>query len=374
MRAASAILLRAAVLGTYVWLVLAHMFFFQDFDAGPVNTENATGNLSGLCDRFLTVPTTGAGLGDHLSHYFFGLALSARLGLCFVPDDYAARSVHDSAGYAEPLSTALGLNFTNDRVSAEGLVQLDFATAQNATALHSYPCSTNFSVSIESCPGVYYNWCPHVPAILSGLQYVRRGLSQRASYASTCSDRDTIFKRDYLNVALHIRHLAQEVDGTLYDAEPYGCENCNLAYFQSLQYWISSALGPFRYRVYIFARAWHNATRMWDDIILKSMPESTVVTDMTFTDTLCHWLNADLLITTGSSLSISVGAFSPQPVIVEEANYIAARTGVDRTAQYFLREGESVHMRDGRLEDWQRAELQSEFFFRAGQANRRFLQ
>ena len=340
---------------------LGHLAFFPQHRLyNAFHFRNSLFEARGSCHHFVTVPAGNAGLGDRLGRFFLGLSLSQRfVNVTFLPDNYAGKSEHSDGGYEDAVSLALGLNFS----SGLNLKSVNQSKVRNIRysefiATHDrgeYECGSIFSVDIYSCSDSVGGWCPHHPEVRSGVQYISWVLKSHTMVHSSCSSRATLFTRDYLSIVLHLRTLVNTDFN--FDKEPLMCENCNERYMSKVKSWLANVTRRFRHKIYVLMDT--DKSNAWDQLLKNVFPDALLITsaNVSMTDTICHLLNADLLITTGSSFSATLSAFSSLSTVVEEANFISSRLSAPEISQYVNPLGTGFHMRNGTLMKWQIQEL-----------------
>jgi hypothetical protein len=307
------------------------------------------------CPRFVYIETLKNGLGDQLERLFVGLALIysyPTLNLTMVIEDgFAQKSVHYDHGYSNIMYDVLGLSTDLNRLSA---VRQKYHPREVSIGYHneygaymrrerdlagSFPCNTMQVLDVyDSCQ----SWCPfffsgEMQTVLKPL--LRKSLRNKSTCFKQHGRFNHVLNHTQLNIVWHIR------SGDV-------CHHCDQGrYYTGIYEFIISSFTnsslpiPKHQNVVVHQSQFSpNIPTLFADVpfLVPFSPDN-------LTDVICTFLNADVLIATGSSLPSMIAWFTDeqQPLLFEDVRYDA----VAQKARYMHGnvQQDSIHMHDGAI-------------------------
>lgn len=303
------------------------------------------------CPRFVSCATHEGGLGDQLEQYIYCASVAKLLDAEVIIEGFH-RSVHRGGDEFHEVATLLGINL---RLTTNGVRSLysspplsvtKWISKPDAVILHkavkkgdtSFPCHIMYASDIRSCQAVGDQWCDLAPTFDSfeATQFRLR----RNDAKHECMVRGLGFFRrsteETVNIAWHVR------TGDI-------CLNCdNLTYFEHIFDTLLTV--PSIARAHVLAIDSHDKI---DWLAKSNMFHHAVVyhTNQKLIDTVCRFITADVLVTSGSSFAPFVAAFLPpwSPVVLEERRKEAPATPTS-FIRHFFRATEAILMEGGAIQ------------------------
>jgi hypothetical protein len=364
-----------------LFVVLVNVFLFVNFFRAIAGREESISKLwepllsvNSKCRRFVQVVGNNDGLGDQLERMFVALTLAWRHrddGVTLaLSDDFGKHSMHGS-GYLNVMKGVFGLpmdkirrasaimeKFKPTMINMEGTKFGEYMTHKRKFT-DDTPCDTITVVDIfDACGG---HWCP-----LLWLEQISEGLGELLpeTYARNggyCRRYNMAGASSQLNVVWHIR-VFDHVSAS------HTCRSCKPGYFSGLDTFVGAAVadlnnrstragGVMLTRKDIVVHREVKSTISQTDV-LQPLKNATRIHSEDLKEVLCTLANADLLVTTGSSLPATLVYFLPKhrPVVLEEARltndaYLFG-TNPHKSFPYFpfkhaMPPGRSFHMLNG---------------------------
>ena len=301
------------------------------------------------CPRFLYIDTRHEGLGDQLECLFVGLSLAYKNRnasiTMVVEDTFGHTSNHLKEGYRDIFHNVLGiprklLNITTVRQLyhpkeigigyhdeygeyLNGKRNLDVSLA----------CDTLISVDVyDSCHGwCPFHWSEEMQRILKPL------LRTTLFHTPTCFNSiQPPLLPHVINVVWHVR----SGDICLH------CADSDDQYYRKVQSFLSLVLAglPHQSIVVHLPTFSHRIPSLF-----KSVSNVTLFASENVTHAVCNFLNADILIATGSSFPALVSWFTPhyRPLIFEEQRNAANK--FNSKYQYAIAPEDALRLSDGTL-------------------------
>lgn len=289
------------------------------------------------CPVYLKCNTGGAGLGDQLEHYVYCLFCAKLLNASLLLEGFVrGPTFHHGSDQYRDAAQLLGIEFLGG--NSTGLPEV-YLTMSNVLSLHegtrngsiASSCSIVYRSDISSCPDVG-SWCDFLPfynSLSSVIWKLRRKHATQKCFERGLGLRKSSTK---VNIVWHAR--VGDV-----------CLHCDAGYYTELYTLLlraSPAISsshqlifesqgelPFLHRLNLFENATFNSN-------------STIL------ETICNFMTSDVLLTSGSSLSPFVAAFSLpwSPIVLEERRKEATRES--KMAHHFFNSEQAILLEDGR--------------------------
>ena len=298
------------------------------------------------CPVYFLCNTGPGGLGDQLEHYVYCLYCAKLLNATVIVDGFRkGPTQHLGTSEYHKIARHLGIDFSLTKHGVEHNGQLFHSTLSFADVFSTHqqisngsrtvPCNTLFQSDIYSCPGDSngVGWCDFLPkyeSLKSVLWTLRRNHARKDCFES---ERRTAPALPYVRVVWHVR------TGDV-------CLRCNqVDYFEYLY--------TLLLRMNVFQSYGHDLTFESQGRVdfLENhalFQNATFFHNSSLMDTVCRFLTADVLITSGSSLPVFIAAFAPPwaPIVLEERRKEAQLQST--MAHHFFNEEEAVLLEDGR--------------------------
>lgn len=304
------------------------------------------------CPRFVSCQTGTGGLGDQLEQAVYCIYIATLLDADVILDGFLQSSHRGGSEYRDA-AALLGINlrltvdgarsyFVNPPLSSPPT----WITAPEAEALNSdvrsgkkaLPCHTLYASDIRTCSGVDA-WCdvrPFFNNFDATFFRLRRNDAKQA-----CLDRGLGFTSRGESNAVHISWHIRTGDI---------CLHCgDVSFFQRIYSQLLSVSVIARSHVIAFESShrveWLDNQSMFSRALFYH-------TNQTLFETLCRFITADILITSGSSFAPFVAAFLPplSPIVLEERRKEAGPNEI-RFIHHFFQEHEAILMEDGKIAD-----------------------
>jgi hypothetical protein len=303
------------------------------------------------CPRLFFCNVGTSGLGDQLEHFVYCMYVAKLLGATMIVEGFqrGPTSHHGHTEYrqvAELLGIDFGLTLQGVQQTYPGLqrVELNMPQALELHALlangtQSATCNTLFVSDLNGCPVI--NWCdakPEYDSLKATLWFLRRNNAR-----SACFDAGLGFPPAVaVNMAWHVR------TGDI-------CLRCNdVAYYTRLFTKLEAVIGA---RINLVFESQSEVAFLKNEPLFK---DAVFVNDGTLMQTVCRFLTADVLITSGSALSAFTAAFAPpwSPIVIEERRKEAPERS-SSVAHHFFDDEEAILLEDGQplLSDFELASL-----------------
>lgn len=304
------------------------------------------------CPRFVSCRTGNAGLGDQLEQAIYCGYIATLMDGDAIVDGFSS-SVHRGGEDYRDAAMLLGLNLRLTEAGARSyfsnppLSSAQFLEAQNAEQIYkevqagrrNHSCHVVYTSSIHSCHDSPDGWCDMRPVFDNFLltYYKLRANDARQG----CLDRGLGFPqreptREAIQISWHIRTGDR-------------CFHCNnVTYFRRVYSQLLS--------VPIIARAHRVSIDSHDRVEwLEKDPlfanATFFHTNQTLLSSLCRFVTADVIVTSGSSFAPIVVAFLPPlaPLVLEERRKEVQQYAGGQFAHHFFKPHEAVLMEDGEV-------------------------
>jgi hypothetical protein len=291
------------------------------------------------CPTYFLCNTGGAGLGDQLEHYVYCSYCAKLLNATIVLNGFTGGPIHHQGTREYQIAASLlGIDFSVSKSIVEHLdsVKLNFSQVLSlhheiVNGSHKSACNILYLSDIYSCPGVEFGWCDFLPSYESLKSVIWKLRHNNAK--QKCLDRGLGFKiSSTINIVWHVR----VGDICL------RCDDPN--YFISLYSTLMNASPLFSSHQLVFESQGAVVSLEKHEIFKRSIFYS----NSSLVETICRFLTADVVITSGSSLLPFVAAFAPpwSPIILEERRKEAS---VGREIpHHFFNADEAILLEDGR--------------------------
>lgn len=327
------------------------------------------------CPRFVYSDTGHEGLADQLERLFLALSLSVNyLDMkitVVVPDNFAAASSHTTLGYRNIMHGLLGLphfltmssvNHTYrpiiQKIDQKGDLKEYFRRTKPLYTTSEFPCNTVLAIN------VYYSckyWCPFF--LSEDMHLVKPLLRHIHPRHSLCSNLPYFHKNvqslegpvmtfpvlpDQVNIVWHVR------TGDM-------CLHCSdSSYFDQIYRFIAPAIvgpnasNPVKFKIIVVymegGGGKQNGTRSKGaeiDKLFKNIPNILKFPSPDLPSVVCTFLQADVVISLGSTFPSMVLWFSPQlkPVLLEDVRHWAIE--VNASYLHTTMPRDAFHMQSG---------------------------
>jgi len=304
------------------------------------------------CPRFVYIDfSKQGGLGDQLERFFtaFSLVFLYRDQRITMLTDYGTIGrdsvlfpesnyddvVHNILGFPR---IALNLSFVRKKIrpreiALESLGYYgDFLIGKQNLST-SMQCNHMVVVDVyDSCRA----WCPFVFAeeVESALRPILR---ETRNYSNSCHEFDAPLKRELVNIVWHVR----TGDICLH------CEDIGGLYYQGIYNFISMVLPHGTPHQNIIVHQPDSKHHLAPELF-ERIPNSTHFTSNNVSHAACNFLNADILVLTGSSFPSMVSWFSPhyKPLILQEKRDLKDFNRHSRYP-YIISPGEAIRLDNG---------------------------
>ena len=315
-----------------------------DYNETSVNTK---------CPLFVATNVATAGLGDRLEQAIFARHFARKFRATFVLINGFGKINHEHNGgddYSR-IARYLGVNFLEwSHVEAIykpftlKLNYMELTTLYNDITVHknnSLRCNTILEVTLWSCllnnHTNHYSWChgsseyrendlEEAMMIARGHKIGEKCLRDGLGFPAREANNDSLI------VITHLR------SGDI-------CLGCHLSYFQTLQ---RTLMKSFRFHesnigqsVHLAIEAQVNLT-LFEDPFFKNYDFYLPSQNNSLLDTICRFLTADVLVTTGSSFPMMIAMYGlpSMPIVMEESIKF-------RRARHYLSSSLDVNLVDG---------------------------
>jgi hypothetical protein len=290
------------------------------------------------CKRLFYCKTGEEGLGDQLERYFYCVYMAKLLRIDIsnlIVEGFVGHSVRGHHGMSEYpyIAKTFGIN-VNSNITALGGLQHIHISLPEAEKLHKnfnsntdiVPCSVYYSSDIYSCG----YWCS-LGKEYKAIKHIRGYLQEHGQIAkSKCIEQGyRNFDTEVIQIVWHVR------GGDL-------CLHCDTNYQRKLYEAILPVLvrRNITWNITIESQgdlSWVKKDAMFSQFYLTS--HSTLMA------TLCRFLTANILITSGSTLPLVIAAYAQpwSPIILEECR----KEGTDK---YFFSSDEAILIKEGKLQ------------------------
>lgn len=293
-----------------------------------------------------------AGFGDQLEHSIFCNYIAALLDADAILDGFHPSAHHRGGGEYLEAAALLGLTsrltesgarsyFSNPPLSATQFISAPDAEALNREVRRgkkNHSCFVMYASDIRSCGADA--WCD-MRQVFDNFQLTYHKLRNNDARQG-CFERGLGFLSraplpETVQISWHIR------TGDV-------CLHCN-----DIDYWkrIYSQLLSVPTIAHSHTITFESQFRAeWLEAEPMFANASYSHSNQTLLASICRFITADVLITTGSSLAPFVAAFLPPlaPVVLEERRKEAQNVGESRWAHHFFKPWESFHMEDGQIQ------------------------
>lgn len=268
------------------------------------------------CPRFLLTDIGHQGLGDQLDHYFYGLYWSTKLKIDLLARLSRGNNSHESkpGGHVQILKTILGIKGLSYDWSIDTLqrqiplrfIHYNYQQLENIKSITSIPCGTIITAQIDGCGKTGDKWCwlnyqTHYSKIIWQL---RSHHSKENCIALNLGFSIPETHTRILNIIIHLRN------GDI-------CLHCSLDYFRKILKIVEEVLPATQKKALFIDAAFEMPDEirqfLWDNDVNTFIGSS-------LSDTVCRFLTADILISTGSSFPVTVSMFGLPwtPIVIEE--------------------------------------------------------
>lgn len=275
------------------------------------------------------------GLGDQLEHYVYCLNAAKMLNISYFPPSWPVGKFHPNPEYPK-VAKLLNINISlaprpkadNLKLVALNLEELRVLNSAIATGARAPLCDVMVQTSIRSCNG----WCDfsQTYASLNNVIWLLRCNMAK----QTCQAHKLGFPPNdsNVNVVWHLRN------GDV-------CLHCDrAAYYTDIHARFFNVLPrPAK----LFFESEYSMPFLESEPAFK---DAEFRHNRTILDTVCTFLTADVLITTGSSLPVFVAAFAPpwHPIVIEEMRKeVSEENGA--VFPHFFNEHQAVRMWNGKI-------------------------
>jgi hypothetical protein len=302
------------------------------------------------CPRFFLCNTGSSGLGDQLEHYVYCLYVAKLLGATMIVNGFQqGPASHHGHGEYRQVADLLGVDFGLTLQGVEAAHQLDrvdltmpaalLLHAQLANGTQRPTCNTLFVSDLDGCPVIH--WCDAMPkydSLKATLWFLRRNTARNACFDAGLGFPPAVA----VNMVWHVR------TGDI-------CLRCNdVQYYTQLYTRLETVIGA---RINLVFESQSEVEFLKREALFK---DAVFISDATLMQTVCRFLTADVLITSGSALSAFTAAFAPpwSPIVIEERR----KEAPDRSssvAHHFFDDEEAILLEDGQplLSDFELASL-----------------
>lgn len=306
---------------------------------------------SAECHRYVNCRTGGEGLGDQLEHYIYCVHAGVLLDATVIIEGFED-SGHVVASGAQheyrDVARLLGIDL-NETVAAKKLLNVSFAEVGISlsqilalrdavrSGVSELPCNVIFVSDIRSCDFEGDDWCDNGPtfdAFRNTYKRLRRNNAKRDCLSRGAGFLDRGPSGSALNIAWHIRTGDR-------------CLHCNnVTYFTGVYQKLLEV--PMLSNSHTLAiDSTDPVTWLWKDSLFGN--RTIFHTNEKVVASVCRFITADILVTSGSSFAPMIAAFLPpqSPIILEEQRKEVRGRSKVPFATHFFRESEAVLMDEG---------------------------
>lgn len=307
------------------------------------------------CPRYVKCSTGGEGLGDQLEHYIYCVHVGVLLGAEVVVEGFedgghvgGARGHHEYLEVVkllgvQPISRAsVAVTLPNESFTEQHVTFRQVLNIRDSSRTNNYsnPCRVVYLTDIRSCNFNGDDWCDNGPtfdAFVNTYSRLRRNQAKHDCMKLGLGFHDRGASGSTINIAWHIRTGDR-------------CIHCNnVSYFNGVYtklLEVPSILHSHSLAIdSTDAVAWLWKEKLFNNTTSRFHSQERVI------NSVCRFITADVLITSGSSFAPMIAAFLPplSPVVVEEQRKEALGKGSVPFASHFFRPHEAVLMDEGRI-------------------------
>lgn len=305
-------------IAVYVYVVKLKSDLVVQYTISPSGTF-----VPSNCSRYAFVPfRIGAGAGHHVADYVFSIALAIAVhgNVAFEASnkfDYDGK--HGNTSWiVKFLNMDDGDAYVGDLLQ-HGYKMVDVESWSGAIHQSKFACNAIFRVRDDQCDAAYGGTGDCFSELKGAYESAKWILREKFS-RTTFRPKSYRFSSSFFNVAWHLRTGDKKLHGK------------DVRFFKTVLMQVSSALEGFPVRHYFFYEG-HRLPHEFEFLKDLGVPNATFVSGMDPGETMFHFVNANMLVGTGSSFAITAQLVSWKTIFLHTEPKEGGFYGVYETSE-----------------------------------------